>query len=494
VGVKTERTAAGAVFVVLGVLLGTFAVWHLATTRVSGTVELAVGILPSFLLAAILLTVAVWVVRGGATGQYARRLVAWAVASGLFGAISASLFVFYEATSGATIYDAPLVIANTAAGFAVVGVVVGRYDQQARQRAAELTRYKELVENIPVGIFRTTPGPEGAFVETNSAMVDLFAAEDEAELRSTPISELYADPDDRAAFSEQLRSEGLVREQETKYERLDGEQFWASTTAIRHDDEDGQTYFDGILEDVTERKRYKQALERHNEQLEVLNDVLRHDVRNDMTVIRAHGELLREGLRTGTVDEAHADAIETLLSRVDHVVDLTRTARDLAEAVSAERADDLEAVPLADTLRDEIDAAREAADDAVVTVDGELPSVRVRADDMLGSVFRNLLTNAIQHNDAETPTVSVSAEVDGGHACVRVADNGPGIPDERKGSVFEHGQKGPDSAGTGLGLYLVGMLVDQYGGRVDVRDREPQGAAFTVELLLAADQHGSWFD
>jgi signal transduction histidine kinase len=86
--------------------------------------------------------------------------------------------------------------------------------------------------------------------------------------------------------------------------------------------------------------------------------------------------------------------------------------------------------------------------------------------------------------------VAVSARVTEGRVTegrvvVRVADNGPGVPDDRKEAVFGRGEKGLRSTGTGLGLYLVDTLVDSYGGRVRVEDNDPEGAVFVVELPLA---------
>ena len=104
---------------------------------------------------------------------------------------------------------------------------------------------------------------------------------------------------------------------------------------------------------------------------------------------------------------------------------------------------------------------------------------------VLDSFFRNILTNAIQHNDAETPEVSVSATGTDDSVEVRIADNGPGIPDERKSDVFGRGEKGLESAGTGIGTYLVEKLVTRYGGDVWIEDNDPRGAVFVVKLPVA---------
>jgi signal transduction histidine kinase len=65
---------------------------------------------------------------------------------------------------------------------------------------------------------------------------------------------------------------------------------------------------------------------------------------------------------------------------------------------------------------------------------------------------------------------------------VQIADNGPGVPDEQKNAIFGRGEKGLESEGTGIGLYLVETLVEDYGGDVWVDDADSGGAVFSVEL------------
>jgi sensor histidine kinase regulating citrate/malate metabolism len=69
-----------------------------------------------------------------------------------------------------------------------------------------------------------------------------------------------------------------------------------------------------------------------------------------------------------------------------------------------------------------------------------------------------------------------------GKVTVRNADDGPGIPDDRKGDVFGKGEKGIGSPGTGIGLYLLERLLDEFGGDVWFEDNEPTEAVGCVEL------------
>lgn len=98
--------------------------------------------------------------------------------------------------------------------------------------------------------------------------------------------------------------------------------------------------------------------------------------------------------------------------------------------------------------------------------------LQVSATGLLSSVFRNLLNNAVIHNDTETPEILVDVAVQAETVLVRVADNGPGVPDSRKDEIFGRGEMGLESPGTGIGLYLVDTLVNMYGGEVQITDRK----------------------
>jgi signal transduction histidine kinase len=118
------------------------------------------------------------------------------------------------------------------------------------------------------------------------------------------------------------------------------------------------------------------------------------------------------------------------------------------------------------------------------------PSCLVRADELLYEVFENVVGNAIKHGGPETVIdVRFDQFAADGRTYNRfiVEDNGPGIPDARKGRIFNRLQRGDSKAhGTGLGLYLVKSLVESYGGRVSVEDRvlgdHTKGARFVVML------------
>jgi PAS domain S-box-containing protein len=348
-----------------------------------------------------------------------------------------------------------------------------------RRRREELGRFEELIEHVPTGIFRATDDPEETFVEANPTMVDLFDADSKAGLLSTPVAAIYDDGDDCRSFFDALSERGVATEK-VELRTLTGDRFWGLITVCRYEGADGTAYVDGAIKDVTETREYQQVLEEQNERLELLNRIVRHDIRNDMQLVQGMADLLDDVSDDG--DQPH---LETIKSRTEHVIELTDLMGELMDALVSESGEELEPTNLSFVLDREVREAGSSYPDATIRTRGNVPLVEVMANDMLRSVFRNLLNNAVQHHDGDEPTVEVSAEVEDDRVLVRVADDGPGIDPDRRETVFGKGEKGLESEGTGLGLYLVYTLVDGYGGSVWIEDNEPRGSVFNVRLRLA---------
>ena len=225
-----------------------------------------------------------------------------------------------------------------------------------------------------------------------------------------------------------------------------------------------------------ERHSQAEQLRERTEQLEFFNSVLRHDVQNGVEVIRRNAQLLARDLEGNEADRA-----ETIIDWSDNVAELSQRVQRMLEAVASEGERDLDVVDLSALVSEQVETVEAMADDVVV--DATIAdTVAVRADDMLESVVKNLLTNAVDHNDADVAEIDVTVIEDDGTAILRIADNGPGIPESERRRVFGRGEQGARSDGTGFGLYFVDVMVDDYGGTVEVADNEPRGTVFTVEL------------
>jgi signal transduction histidine kinase len=233
------------------------------------------------------------------------------------------------------------------------------------------------------------------------------------------------------------------------------------------------------IEYAIERKAVERQLRRRNEELAILNHLTRHDIRNDVSLVVGRARELREN-----VEPSYDGLVDEIVNSSNHVLQLTRTIGDIVESISREGEPDLQPVDLGRILESEVETARSLYSGGVIAVEGAPADVDVRANELLSSVFANLFGNAMLYNDKETPEVTVTAEVAEDTATVHVADNGPGIPEYQRERLFEAPESGME-ASTSVGLYLVGRLVEQYGGEVGVENREAGGAVFHVTLPRA---------
>ena len=353
-------------------------------------------------------------------------------------------------------------------GMAGVGYAAFRYeifDTKALARS-------RTVENMSEGYLLVDT--DGEIVDANQSARSLLGVE--TPLTDMQFSDLVPTRDEQVLKeAETTQSFETQIETETETRTLE----ISSSNFITETEQTIGTLF--VIRDITTRKEAQKQLEEQRNNLDLLNQVLRHDIRNDLQLVTGYSNML-----TDHVDEEGTEHLNTVLESANHSVELTKTARDMADVMlSRENSQQQHQINLRNTLTRELDKIEAEYPDAHVMVEGELPSVQIQANRMLDSVVRNLLSNAVQHNDKDIPEVSVSATSHDERVTVRIADNGPGVPDGQKEEIFGKGEKGLDSSGTGLGLYLVQHLVTHYGGEVWIEDNDPEGAVFAVELPLA---------
>ena len=222
------------------------------------------------------------------------------------------------------------------------------------------------------------------------------------------------------------------------------------------------------------RSRQQRTLRRRRDQMEFFNSILQHDMLNGMNVIRARGELLAENL-----DGDEQEYAETIVDWSDDIIDLTEKVRSVLKTLSEDGMNEMQQRDLEAVL----DAAAERARSMspACTVNNHVADIEVAADELLEDVFGNLFLNAVEHA-GEDVTIDVTASVEDVVVQIRIADDGPGIEPARRRRVFERGQKGAGSSGTGFGLYFVDSMVESYGGSIWIEESDSGGAAFVLEL------------
>jgi len=230
-----------------------------------------------------------------------------------------------------------------------------------------------------------------------------------------------------------------------------------------------------------ERRRQNRELRKTTEQLEVLNRILRHDICNDVQVVQGWSEKLAT-----EVDREHQSDLHKIIETSDHIRELTENTGKFLDVLTGDDDPETERIRVDRVLRRELEKADTTYTRATFETPEKLASASTPANELLSSVFRNLLNNAAQHG-GDDPTVEVDLTAREATVCVAVCDDGPGVPDGQKDEIFGRGEHGLASNGTGIGLYLVNTLVEGFDGTVRVEDRRDgrDGARFLVELPRA---------
>ena len=147
---------------------------------------------------------------------------------------------------------------------------ISEWRQMEEALQASLERYRTLIQNVPLAIYRTTPGERGAFLMTNRALRAMLGYTAE-ELRQIAVADVYPDPANRQKFSDYVLEHDRVTHVEQQLRRKDGSMFWGAISAQVVRDASGTVgYFDCTMEDITARKQAEKLLHAANQRLQAI--------------------------------------------------------------------------------------------------------------------------------------------------------------------------------------------------------------------------------
>lgn len=241
--------------------------------------------------------------------------------------------------------------------------------------------------------------------------------------------------------------------------------------------------FNGMLDHVAAALAARQASE--NKVRTFVADAS-HELRTPLASVRGYAELTRRGGH-----DLPPDVVRSLARIESEALRMTALVEDLLLLARLDEGDRLETMPvdLVELVVDATGDAAVAASDHDISVRVPDGPVTVSGDpSRLHQVVANLLSNAVKHTPAGT-AVEASLAIDGGHAVIVVADDGPGIAPELLPTIFDRFARGDGSrsraaGSTGLGLAIVAALVAVHGATITA-ESVPGDTRFTVRMPLA---------
>jgi len=387
-------------------------------------------------------------------------------------------------------------------------------------------KYRGIFENAIEGIFQSAP--DGHYLSANPALARIYGYGSPCELVAALGDierQLYLEPSRRAEFIRLVQCNGSVADFESQVRRKDGQVIWISETARAVCGADGKVlYYEGTVQDITERKRAREALEirvrERTADLARANDALvteiaerkraedaagaaskaksaflahmSHEIRTPLNAILGYAQILR---RDRSLQPRQKEAIETIASSGNHLFNLIDEVLDLSK-IEAGRMElqcaDFDLIELIARMEGMFRHRCEQKRLRLI-VDPPQPggSRIVQGDEgKLRQVLINLLGNAVKFTDRGEVRLRVTRCAGEAHQEAyqfEVVDTGIGITPEEQAEIFkpfQQGHSGASKGGTGLGLAISDRYIQLMGGRLEAQSVPGRGARFFFTLAL----------
>ncbi|MBW4554902.1 MAG: PAS domain-containing sensor histidine kinase [Trichormus sp. ATA11-4-KO1] len=345
-------------------------------------------------------------------------------------------------------------------------------------------KYRSIFENAVEGIFQSSPN--GSYITANPALATIYGYSSPEEVidKFTDIEhQLYVNPHRRAEFVRLMEQQGIISEFESQIYRRDGSIVWIAEKAYAVRDEQGQLlYYEGLIEDITQRKQAESALK-------VFFHAVSHDLRNPVlgTLMVLKNLLEREGVESETLIPVSRSILERMVQSSDRQLNLINSLmethiNDVQGFILQNQAVELRTV-VAAAIADlqPMLTNNQVALTNLVTAD--LPLVNADPT-QLWRVFSNLIVNAIKHNPPGI-LLTIAAIFEGDQIYCTVSDNGLGISQEQRERLFDlyfRGGNNHNSVSLGLGLYLCKQIIKAHGGEIGVNSGLAAGTTFWFTL------------
>ena len=296
------------------------------------------------------------------------------------------------------------------------------------------------------------------------------------------------------AFLQELSARGAMDGVEVELSHADGRTFWAAVSA-RLIEYGGEKVVVSAVYDLTERRAAEEQIAQQrellhqSEKLSALGQVLAgvaHELNNPLSVVVGQALMLEEA----AADPETAKRAEKIGAAADRCARIVKTFISMARHQPAER----KPVEVNRVIEAALEVTgyslRAAGIDVSTRLASDLPTIFADAH-QLQQVVTNLIINA-QHalEDVEANRrlhITTSHRRKSGRVVIKVKDNGPGVPEEIRGRIFEPlFTTKAVGTGTGIGLALCHRLVETHGGSIAIEGPSDQGAVFVVQLPVGS--------
>ncbi|MFP4115647.1 MAG: PAS domain-containing sensor histidine kinase [Candidatus Aenigmatarchaeota archaeon] len=331
--------------------------------------------------------------------------------------------------------------------------------------------YKACIEASDDSVYMIDP--EGNYIFANEEHLSRLEEDgripdsEENGLTGRNIQEIHPEEDSEKLMENigEVLKTGKSKKEENKFQSV-GRCSLRTYSPVKDPESDEVKGVAVISKDMTEKKKTEKDRE-------FLHSLLRHDIRNKMQVTRGYVELAKDFDLPEDCENYVEKAKKSLEEGVD-IIEKIRNIRKVGEGETKGR-------NLDKTLRNVISEDETYASGEGMEIEYDNGSgYSVRGGELLEELFSNIVENSVKHSEGKN--IRIRTEDLGDKVDVIVEDDGKGIPDEKKDKILDKGLSVGSSGGSGLGMYFVDKITENYGGEVEVGDSELGGARFDVYL------------
>ncbi len=377
------------------------------------------------------------------------------------------------------------------------GLSVFAKDITAQKQAEGLLR--NINDNVREGIYRSTP--EDGFVYVNQPFVEMFGYESVQEVMALKPEQLYAYPYQRLKVLQNVNEMRFFANVEVLYRRKDGTEFWGFNTGnIVYDNAGQPIYYDGVIVDISERKKIEEdylererltiALQKEREMSQLrkkLMTTITHEFRTPLAIILSSSELLDRYFERLNEEKRHHQ-LQKIKGQIKILSEMLKDISLVSEGnfkhiVLQESYFDLE-----QTIQAMIHELQETiGKDHQFVFNMDDIRYRVVGDRLLiRRMLISLLSNAIKYSEPGT-TIRISLLTSNKDVIIIIKDEGMGIERSEFDHIFEPFHRGNNAihiSGAGLGLAIVKECVTLHDGHIAVQSELKKGATFTIRMPI----------
>lgn len=368
--------------------------------------------------------------------------------------------------------------------------------QAERDLRESQRRYQQLVEDLPVGIFRASAEYDGKYVMVNPAYAKMLGYDSEQDLMNHEAKDVYKSPEMRQVFLEMLFQEETIQGLNLEFKKKDGQSIEALVTAHVVSNKEGKPlYLEGIIEDVTERNSLEKQI-RQTQKMEAVGTLtggISHDFNNILASIFGFTEAAKMRNSKGQDIEKYFDEILDAGLRARSLIKQMLAFSRQTEVVRT-------ATYLSPIIKETVKFLRASLPSSIrIKQDFIVEKATVWADPtQIHQILMNLCTNSSHAMGDRGGVLEIIIDqivlddssnlqlrdlLPGEYIKISVADCGHGIPADIIDRIFEpFFTTKARGEGTGMGLAVIHGIVRDMDGTITVESTLEKGSCFNIFL------------